>query len=56
MLDERFSRIVIPTEVEESFSFAVKCLHEYNEKWEAPCHRRRIKYVVSCKLLRATFP
>ncbi len=53
ILDERYSRIVIPTEVEESFSFAVKCLHAYNEKREAPFHRERTKHGVSCKLLRA---
>ena len=28
MIEQRFSRIVIPSEVEESFSFAVTCLHE----------------------------
>ena len=28
MIDQRYSRIVIPSEVEESFSFAVTCLHE----------------------------
>ena len=28
MIDERYSRIVIPSEVEESFSFAVPCLHK----------------------------
>ena len=28
MIDQRYSRIIIPSEVEESFSFAVTCLHE----------------------------
>ena len=35
---KRYSRNVIPTEVEESFSLAVKCRMFNKEKWETP-HR-----------------
>ena len=36
MWGERYSRNVIPTEVEGSFSFAVKCRVFDGEKWETP--------------------